>query len=218
MNVISHYLDYRRSLGISTDQMSVFLAAEVYVERVKKCLVKKMRVKWYTVLSIDHLSSINCWATLEEMQEVIPYHADKFTQILLNCSHLDTTVAAHDLSFATSYIIAVLFIMVKPSRPMTFQHVTVSMIFDIGKDGMIDQTVFKTKEEYGFDTLIFPQNVLDILNGYIKCIRPRLNPVCDYLLISRNGTQLRSLTEVFGRMVYQAIGKYINPTRYRQII
>ena len=33
-----------------------------------------------------------------------------------------------------------------------------------------------------------------------------------------NGVQLRPLSHIFGRIVFLAIGKYINPTRYRQII
>ena len=49
-------------------------------------------------------------------------------------------------------------------------------------------------------------------------IRPRLNPACNYLLVCRNGKQISKLTNIFGRVVYEAIGKYINPTRYGQII
>ena len=60
--------------------------------------------------------------------------------------------------------------------------------------------------------------MIDIINGYISCIRPRLNPNCDYLLITRNGTQLTRISDVFGRLVFQAIENNINPTRYRQII
>ena len=40
-----------------------------------------------------------------------------------------------------------------------------------------------------------------------------MNPCCDYVLICRNGKQISKL-----RAVFLAIGKYINPTRYRQII
>ena len=199
MNALSHFMDYRRSMGISPDKTPIFVAAEIYIERVKKCLSKKMRIEWNTVLSVEYLTNINCWASLDEMQEVIPFHAEKFTQIILNAGNRETQVQAHDLSFATSYVVANLFLLVKASRPMTFQHLTVTMISRIREDGIIDQTVFKTREKYGFDSLIFSKEVVDILNGYINCIRIRLNPICDYLLISRNGTQLRSLTEIFGR-------------------
>ena len=53
---------------------------------------------------------------------------------------------------------------------------------------------------------------------YLKNIRPRLNPICEYLLLSSNGTQFQSLTNAMTMLVHQAIKKYINPTRYRQII
>ena len=37
-------------------------------------------------------------------------------------------------------------------------------------------------------------------------------------MICRNGKQISKLSNIFGRVVFLAIGKYINPTRYRQII
>ena len=43
-------------------------------------------------------------------------------------------------------------------------------------------------------------------------------PTCDFLLVNRNGTQFSKLTQALGKLVFDAIGKYINPTRYRQII
>ena len=217
MNSISHALDFRRMDTGESSQL--FIASEIYTERVKKTFSKKMRSEWNVLLSVEYLSKIDSWATLEDMQQVLPFNADKFTQVLLNASSGDNVIVpAHDLSFCTSYIISVLFIMVKASRPMTFQYLTVTMFNSIGKDGMIDQTNFKTQNKYGFDTIIFPSNVQVIVKGYITCIRKRLNPICDYLLISRNGTQLTRLSDIFGRAVFQAIGKYINPTRYRQII
>lgn len=218
MNSLSHFLDYRRSMGLKPENISVLIASEIYLDRVKKFLSKKMRIEWNSVLSIEHLTSINCWATLEDLQQVIPYHADKFTHILLNSSTSESFIPSQELSFATAYIVAILFLLVKATRPMTYQYLTVSMMKRIGNDGIVDQTIFKTREKYGFDSLVFSKEVIDIINGYITCIRPRLNPTCEYLLISRNGTQLKKLTDVFGRIVFQAIGKYINPTRYRQIV
>ena len=218
INSLSHFLDFRRISTNLNGNVSVFIAAEIYMDRVKKCLSKKMRSEWNVLLSVEYLSKINCWATLEDLEAVIPYHGNKFSQILINSSVDGATIPSHDLSFCTSYIVAVLFLMVKASRPMTYQYLTVTMIKSIGEDGIIDQTIFKTQTKYGFDSLIFSKETIDIINGYINCIRKRLNPQCDYLLISRNGTQLSRLSDIFGRLVYQAIGKYINPTRYRQII
>ena len=45
-----------------------------------------------------------------------------------------------------------------------------------------------------------------------------MNPKSDYLLINTKGAQFTKLTEAMGKLVYEAIGKYVNPTRYRQII
>ena len=36
--------------------------------------------------------------------------------------------------------------------------------------------------------------------------------------VNRNGKQLSKLTDCFSILVFEAIGKYVNPTRYRQII
>ena len=217
MNALSHVLDFRR-VQEESKQRQTFLASEIYIDRVKKSLSKKMRCEWNVLLSVKYLSKIDCWASLEDMQKVVPYHADRFSQILINSGSPNCTVTPHDLSFSTSFMTAVFFLLVKATRPMTFQYLTVEMVENIGDNGLIDQTIFKTKERYGFDTLIFSEQVKHILKGYINCIRPRLKPICDYVLVTRNGTQLSRLSDVFGRLVFQAIGKYINPTRYRQII
>ena len=45
-----------------------------------------------------------------------------------------------------------------------------------------------------------------------------MDPFCNYVLTYRNGKQISKLSNIFGRVVFLAIGKFINPTRYRQII
>ena len=71
---------------------------------------------------------------------------------------------------------------------------------------------------YGFDSLVFLNDVLTLIKNYINFIRPRFNPCCDDVLICRNGKQISKLRNIFGRVVFLAMGKYINPTRYNQII
>ena len=105
--------------------------------------------------------------------------------------------------------------MMKASRPMTCKHLTVEMINSIGENGIINQTLFQTNKKYDFDSLLFSVDVLTLVNGYMNYIPPRLNPACNYLLVYRNGKQISKLTNIFGRIVFQAIGKYMNPTRYR---
>ena len=94
---------------------------------------------------------------------------------------------------------------------MTYKHLTEEMIKSIGENDIINRPLFKTNGKYGFDSLT-------LVTGYMNYIRPRLNPACNYLLVCRNGKQVSKLTNIFGRAVYEVIGKYINPTRYRQII
>ena len=49
-------------------------------------------------------------------------------------------------------------------------------------------------------------------------VRPKLNSTCNFLFICKNGSQLANFGDALGRMTYQAICKYVNRTRYRQII
>ena len=65
---------------------------------------------------------------------------------------------------------------------------------------------------------MFSKDVLTLIKNYINFIQSRLNPCCDYVSICRNGKQILKLSSIFGRVVFLAIGKYINRTRYRQII
>ena len=219
MNALSHLLDFCRTKAKSDKNIHVFIATEVFLDRVKKCLKKKVRVEWNTVLSLEYLTSINCWATLEEMQKVVPFHENKYNQIISMSKEDGNGTSPHDLTFATSYVICVLFLVVKGTRPMTYQYLTTEMIQSLkGKEGIIDSTMFKTAQTYAFDSLVFNDSAINVISNYQLYIRPQLNPQCNFLLVSRNGTQLKKMGDIFGRMVFQAIGKYVHPTRYRQIL
>ena len=84
--------------------------------------------------------------------------------------------------------------------------------------GYIDQTAFKTEKEYGFDTIILSTQVQQILDSYITIVRPRLKPACDFLVLTTTGKQYTAFGSAMSLLVHQAIEKYVNPTRYRQII
>ena len=102
--------------------------------------MQKMKSDWREVLSVEYLNSINDWAKVEELQKVIPYQSKKHKQIISNASSSFASIAAHDLSFATSFIVAALFLKVKASRPMTYQFLTVQMVESIGENVIINQT------------------------------------------------------------------------------
>ena len=175
MNALGHLLDFLRTFSNSaTENISVFLASEIYLQRLKRFLFKKVNLKWNEVLHFDYLNSINYWATLADLQKVIPLHANRYKQTVLNSAAPSSCIALHDLSFATSFVVAVLLLMVKTSRPMTYQHLVVEMIKSIGENGIINQTFSKTNEKYGFGSLLFPVDVLTLVTGYTTSFKSSL--------------------------------------------
>ena len=100
---------------------------------------------------------------------------------------------------------------------MTFQHFS---MFDNSKanNGFIDPKEFKTNLSYTFDSLVIDALPTRVTALHVEHVRPLLNVQNDYLLLTRNGTQYKKLGNAMCKLVYQAIGKYIHPTRYREII
>ena len=218
LNALSHVIDYRKMSGLTENLQKALIVTEVYLSRIRRTIAKRMRLEWTTMLDLDYLESQGCWATYEEMKNVMPFHTKRYMDIQKRSEIEECNVPSHDLSFATAYIASLLFLEVKASRPMTYQYLTVGMVKAINADGLIDQTAFKTREKYCFDSLVFTPDIIALVNGYIDYVRPRLNPKCDFVLITRCGKQQSKLSSLLGKIVYEAIGKYIHPTRYRQII
>ena len=151
---------------------------------------------------------------MEELLEVVKFHLPRNENTVRPAQ-----VNPSDLSFATKFVAMYLFIKVKESRPTTYQHLTVDMIATAKeKGGFIDQKTFKTDGKYGFDSLILTDANMQVLYGYISYVRPLLKPHCDFVLDNRNGGQHGKLGEIMSKLVFDATGKYIHPTRYRQIV
>ena len=137
----------------------------------------------------------------------------------MTCKTIPSQVNPLDLTFATRFVAVYLFIKVKGSRPMTYQYLTVDMVKTAKENGgFIDQKKFKTASKYGFDSLILTDASMQVLEGYIDFVRPLLKPQCDFVLVNRNGGQHSKLGDVMSKLVFDAIRKYIHPTRYRQIV
>lgn len=81
------------------------------------------------------------------------------------------------------------------SRPMAYKYLTVQMNQSVRENGIINQTIIKTNEKYGFDLFVFSVEVLTIINDYINYIKPRINPIYDYVSVCRNGTQYTKLSK-----------------------
>ena len=155
---------------------------------------------------------------MKELQHVIPFHLPRYGRILELCKK-NSVNCSEDLTFAARFIATFLFLRVKGTWPMTYQYLLIGMVSQ-GKNnkGYIDQKLFKTADKYVYDSIVLDKVCISIPDGYVKYIRPFLHPDCDYLLINRNEKQLSKLTDCFSILVFEAIGKYVNPTRYGQII
>ena len=219
VKAIVDLMDFRKTQGVSDSTLRCFTVAEVYLRRAKVNLGKKKNVECHRNLDLETLIAKDSWATFEEMEQVIPYHIENYKNIVMKCKNGNTDLNKSDLVFCTRFITTLLFLRVKCTRPMTFQFLTVEMVQKSKSNGgFIDQTEFKTAKKYIFDTLIITDDVMVALDLYIDFVRPRLLPKCEYLLLSTNGTQFLSITAAMTMLVHKAIGKFINPTRYRQIV
>ena len=219
IRAIEDLVDFRKANGVDDNSLRCFTITEVYLRRAKENFRKKKKLECTRHFDLEKLIARDSWATLEDMEKVIPYHIDTFKEIVEKSKTQTPLPTKTELVFCTKFVTTFLFLRVKCSRPMTFQYLTLPMINKARVNhGFIDQTEFKTAAKYLFDTLIITPDVFTVLDAYIDNVRPLLNPVCNYVLISTTGNQYQSLTTAMTMLVHEAIGKYIHPTRYRQIV
>ena len=177
-------------------------------------MTERKILDWSRALDIDNLNERNCWATLSELNKVIPFHSDRYEDILKRAKdgNLDT-ITPGDLTFAKRFIAVYLFTKVKGSRSMTYHFSTIPVLEKAKVNGgYVDQTEFKTAEQYMF-SVAFDEPSLTMSDQYVKHIRPLLKPRCNHVLVTRNGTQYSKLCDLMSVLVFQAIGTYIHPTQ-----
>ena len=219
MKSIGDLLDFRKANGVTDNVLRNFTVSEVYIRRGKENLAKRKKLEYSRNLELESLISRNSWATLEDMEKVIPFHSPKYQSIVKKSKEGKDSLSSSDLAFATRFIVTFLFLRVKCTRPMTFQYLSLQMVKDAKTNGgYVDQTQFKTSEKYVFDTIVLTESVLKVLDSYIGHIRPHLYPKCEFLILTNNGTQYTAFGNAMSLLVHEAIGKSINPTRYRQIV
>ena len=219
IDAISELIDFRKVHGASGTVLRNLSSTELYLKRARKTVAKMMRLQWTQDLDIETLDARGHWATMEELLEVVTFHLPRYENTVKTCKTIPGQVNPLDLTFATKFVAVYLFIKVKGSRPMTYQYLTVDMVKTAKENGgFIDQKKFKTASKYGFDSSILTDASMQVLESYINFVRPLLKPQCDFVLVTRNGGQHSKLGDVMSKLVFDAIGKYIHPTRYRQIV
>ena len=219
LDAIAELVDYRKVNGASKSVLRGLASTEIYLKKVGKTVSKMMRLQWTSELDIDALEAKGHWATLEELLEVVGRYLPRYESVLKSCKEKPGAVLPIDLSFATKFVAVYLFTKVKGSRPMIYQYLTVEMVNKAKTNGgFVDQKMFKTAGKYGFDSLYLTDTSMQVLDGYINHIRPLLRPTCDSVLVTRNGGQHQKLGGLMSKLVFDATGKYVHPTRYRQIV
>ena len=119
---------------------------------------------------------------------------DEFKYVAEKCKCFPLHEVPLQSNICNQIVAVFLFLCVKSARPMTFQHLTVSM-FENSKanNGFIDQKESKTNLSYTFDSLVLDALPTRVIALYVEHVRPLLNPQNDYLLLTKNGTQYKSL-------------------------
>ena len=172
-------------------------------------------MQWISDLDTDALEAKGHWATLEELFEFVGPYLPRYESVLKSCKEKPCAVLPIDVPFAIKCLAVYLFIKVKGSCPMTYQYLTVEMLNKAKTNGgFIDQKMFKTAGKCGFDSLYLTETNTQVLDGYINRILPLLRPTCDFVLVTRNGGQQNKLGEIMSKLVVDATGKDVYPTRY----
>ena len=165
-----------------------------------------MRINFSMEVNMETLERKSHWATMKKLQHVIPFHLPRYKRNIELCKK-NSVNSSEDLTFATRFIAAFLFLSVKGTRSMTYQYLTIGMV-NQGKK--IDPELFKTADRYVFDSIVLNKTCITILDSHIKYIRPFLNPNCDYLLVNQNGKQLSKLTDCFRINKIKENRNYVN--------
>ena len=131
------------------------------------------------------------------MEKVIPYHIDELKYVVEKCQCFPLhEVPSQSLTFATRFVAVFLFLRVSSARPMTFQHLTVSVFENCkANNGFIDQKEFKTNLSHTCDSIVLDALPTRVIALYVEHVRPLLNPQNNYFLLTRNGTQYKKSWE-----------------------
>ena len=132
-----------------------------------------------------------------------------------SCQNYAGKVNSSDLKFPAKFWATYLFVKVIGSRLMIYRYLTVEMVKAAKiNSGFIHQKTLKTTGKYRFYSVILTDTSMQILNGYINFVRPLLKSQCDFVLVTKNGRQRSKLGNKMSKLLFDAIGKYIHPTRY----
>ena len=86
VKAITNLLDFRKANGVTDSNLRCFAVTEVYLRRARENFRKKKRLECTRNFDLETLVARDSWASLEDMEKVIPFHIDKFSDA--NYNHL----------------------------------------------------------------------------------------------------------------------------------
>ena len=95
-------IDFRKLTGVSSAILHNFAVVEMFLKRARRCISKKMRMNFSMELDIETLERKGHWATMKELQHVIPFHLPRYKRILELCKK-NSVNCSEDLTFATRF-------------------------------------------------------------------------------------------------------------------
>ena len=220
LRAISDLCDFRKARGVSDAVLRLFAVTEVYLRKSKVTMQRKRQMEYTRNYDLESLIARDSWCSLQEVQKTIPFHSPKYLELIKKARTGKEPLSISEVVFCTRFVVTFIFLHVKCTRPQSIQFLLCAHIKKAHETGFVDQTQFKTHNQYTFDSLTFTPAALAVVDSYINHIRPLCSPKkdCDYVLLSSKGTQLTNVGECMSLTCQLAIGKFINPTRYRQII
>ena len=112
LNALQDLIHFKKFSGASPNIVHKFSVSETFLKE-HKMFAKQRHIQWSNDFDIDNLESAGCWAMMEELQSVIPFHIQRYKDILNDCKNDKDTVRPAEISFATKFIVTYLFIKVK---------------------------------------------------------------------------------------------------------
>ena len=129
-------MDFHKLTGVSFSILHNFAVVEMFLKRARRCISKKMRMNFSMELDMETLERKGHWATMKELQHVIPFHLPRYKRIFELCKKKSVN-CSEDFTFATRFIATFLFLRVKGARPMTYQYVKIEMVKPGQKEQML---------------------------------------------------------------------------------
>ena len=103
LNALHDLMDFRIFSRPSGNVLCDFAITDIYLKRAKRLVSRNMRVQWIKVHDVDSLEDKGNWESMEEIQSVVPFHKDRFENILNKCNESPSSLLSSELTFATRY-------------------------------------------------------------------------------------------------------------------